>query len=588
MENISEHTDPLLSLPKVLHVDQICDRFDHAIHDAIQNRRPWPSIEDYLGDATEPVRSELRKELLAIEASYRQRHAGGGDLGPPSESSSKTRLWQPSEPESQQAGGDATAEQPEPAPEASVRHPDHIGRYRIERALGKGAFGTVYLGYDDTLKRPVAIKVPHRHLVDKPDDMKLYLKEAQVVASLDKHPNVVRVHDVGRTEDGLCYVVSEFIEGSDLARNIREKPLSHRESAELVAAIAEALQHAHQHMVVHRDVKPANILIDTAGKPYLADFGLAFREEDFGEGSVLAGTFAYMSPEQARCESHLVDGRADIFSLGVVFYELLTASRPFWDTDREKVLERIKTLEPCPPRQLDNSIPKELERICLKALSKPANDRYTTALDMAEDLRHFLAQTSTPPDVSDNLLHQLWRNLEPDLQDALALAYNQAKREGKQRISTRTFFAAVARLRPEGISPLLDLLPKGSLPEPIEEAVSASRLFRQVKPRLEFGIEATNPENRSPAVSFDPHNPVSDMHAQILVEKPLLSNCIENAFNHLGQHAVQGRKLATEDVFVDVAKFGTGPSVARLRDYGVTPQIMDRLVAQLGWKVIQR
>ena len=137
-------------------------------------------------------------------------------------------------------------------------------------------------------------------------------------------------------------------------------------------------------MVVHRDVKPANILIEATGKPYLADFGLALKEADFGEGSGRTGTPNYMSPEQARGEGHLVDGRADIFSLGVVFYELLTATRPFWDTDREKVLERIRKLEPCPPRQLDKSVPKELERICLKALSKRPSDRYSTALDMAQ------------------------------------------------------------------------------------------------------------------------------------------------------------------------------------------------------------
>jgi serine/threonine protein kinase len=158
----------------------------------------------------------------------------------------------------------------------------------------------------------------------------------------------------------------------------------------VVAAIAEALHHAHLRMVVHRDVKPANILIDGSDKPYLADFGLALKEEDFAEGSGGASTPAYTSPEQAVGEGQLVDGRADIFSLGVVFYELLTAIRPFWDADREKVLERIRTLEPRPPRQIDDTIPKELERICLKALSKRPSDRYSTALDMAEDLSEFL------------------------------------------------------------------------------------------------------------------------------------------------------------------------------------------------------
>ena len=179
------------------------------------------------------------------------------------------------------------------------------------------------------------------------------------------------VHDVGRTEDGLCYVVSKFIEGSDLARqDQRESRSRTARPRRLVATIAEALHHAHLHMVVHRDVKPANILIDTQANPTLPISGWHSRKKTLVSGSGRAGTPAYMSPEQARGEGHLVDGRADIFSLGVVFYELLTASRPFWGDNREEVIERIRSLEVRPPRQLDDSIPKELERICLKALSQ--------------------------------------------------------------------------------------------------------------------------------------------------------------------------------------------------------------------------
>ncbi len=427
MDSISKPTDKSLPLSKGVCIDQISVQFDLAIHEAIQNGGRWPSIEDHLGDTTEPVRSELRKELLAVEAKCRQQQAERGDPDLPYGSSSETLLWQAGKLASRQTGNDSTSKQPVSPTEASVGHLAHIGRYRIQLVLGEGAFGTVYRAYDETLKRQVAIKVPHRRLVDKPEDIELYLEEAQVVAGLD-HTNIVPVHDVGQTEDGLCYVVSKFIEGSDLARRIREQPLSHFESAGLVAAIAEALQHAHQHMVVHRDVKPANILIEATGKPYLADFGLALKEADFGEGSGRTGTPNYMSPEQARGEGHLVDGRADIFSLGVVFYELLTATRPFWDTDREKVLERIRKLEPCPPRQLDKSVPKELERICLKALSKRPSDRYSTALDMAQDLREFLkpktAAYSTAKDLADGLRHFLdqQRSPTPEGIDATSIA----------------------------------------------------------------------------------------------------------------------------------------------------------------------
>jgi formylglycine-generating enzyme required for sulfatase activity len=157
-----------------------------------------------------------------------------------------------------------------------------------------------------------------------------------------------------------------------------------------VAVIAEALHYAHLHGLVHRDIKPGNILLDAAGKPYLADFGLALKETDFGRTAGLAGTPAYMSPEQARSEGHRVDGRSDIFSLGVVFYELLTGRRPFRADQMMQLLDLIATAEVRPPRQINDALPRELERICLKALSKRAADRYTTAKDFADDLRHYL------------------------------------------------------------------------------------------------------------------------------------------------------------------------------------------------------
>ena len=279
-------------------------------------------------------------------------------------------------------------------PNAPHDLPERVGRYRIERFLGKGGFGLVYQARDEQLSRVVAVKVPHAHRVARPEDAELYLAEARTVANLD-HSHIVPVYDVGSTAEHPFFVVSKYIEGTDLARKIKESRLAFGQAAQLVATVADALHYAHTQGLVHRDVKPGNILIDLRGKPFLVDFGLALREENIGKGPKFAGTPAYMSPEQARGEGHRVDGRSDIFSLGIVFYQLLVGRLPFHGDSQVELLEQITTQEPRPLRQIDDSIPKELERICLKALSKRATERYTTATDLACDLNHFLATQPT-------------------------------------------------------------------------------------------------------------------------------------------------------------------------------------------------
>ncbi|MFM2092971.1 MAG: hypothetical protein RIS70_95, partial [Planctomycetota bacterium] len=255
--------------------------------------------------------------------------------------------------------------------------------------LGEGSYGQVWLAEDLELQRQVALKKPRGDWLRDANDIQTYLTEARVLASLD-HSHIVPVFDAGHTADGSCYVVSKWIDGMDLAAFVKQRPLSFEESVTLVAQVADALQETHVHGLVHRDIKPANILMDRHGRPYVTDFGLAIRDADLAQVKSLAGTPAYMSPEQARSEGHLIDGRSDIFSLGVVLYELLTGVRPFLDDDWHELLEKIKRDDPKPPRQCHDAIPKELERICLKALSKRAVDRYESAAQMAEDLRYWL------------------------------------------------------------------------------------------------------------------------------------------------------------------------------------------------------
>lgn len=266
-----------------------------------------------------------------------------------------------------------------------------LDQFELVECLGTGAFGQVFKAIDSELDRPVAVKVLRGGAGASKEDVERFLREARSAARL-RHPGIVSIHATGQAPDGSPFLVEEFVHGFTLAAHVKEGPLDPRRAGEIVAALADALAYAHAHGVVHRDVKPSNIMLDPEGRPHLMDFGLAKRESDEPpetvEGQVL-GTPAYMSPEQARGESSRVDGRSDVYSLGVVLYELLTGERPFRG-NRRMLLLQVLDDEPRPPHRLNDRVPRDLETIALKAMAKAPARRYATAADLAEDLRRFL------------------------------------------------------------------------------------------------------------------------------------------------------------------------------------------------------
>jgi serine/threonine-protein kinase len=270
----------------------------------------------------------------------------------------------------------------------STQPPSQIGRYRIERELGRGTMGVVYQARDTTLGRTVALKTFGTMAAIAPHEREAFeqrfLSEARISATLDDQ-HVVAVYDVGRDfESGLLFMALEYVRGETLASALARGPMPWEEAAVIIVKVARALQAAHSHHIVHRDIKPANIMISAAGEPKIMDFGIAKASAaQLTVAGQVFGTPAYMSPEQASGEE--VDGRSDIFSLGAVLYELVTNIRPFEGPTMAATLTKIVRDEPKPASSLVK-VPRALDAVIARALRKSRDARYDSAAHLASDL----------------------------------------------------------------------------------------------------------------------------------------------------------------------------------------------------------
>ena len=315
--------------------------------------------------------------------------AGGQRVEITNEDLEKTRQWQKS------------IDDVLPVPD---QFPQRLGRYELKQKLGEGSFAEVYLAFDTGLSRDVALKIPKRSRFSSAEQLRRFLDEGRTSAILE-HPGIVRVYDIGWISDEICFISMEYCPGGSLSDRLKTDTPTCDQAVELVESLADAIHFAHVAGFVHRDLKPSNVMIGRDGRPRIVDFGLALSDaEQLDHAGEVAGTLPYMSPEQIRGDAHHLDGRTDIWSLGVILYQMLVGRRPFSGT-KSQIFEQIRNRDAKPLRQIKDELPAELENICLRCLKKSPDDRYRTAKDLAKDLHDFRDRrrslTPTPVVVSE-------------------------------------------------------------------------------------------------------------------------------------------------------------------------------------------
>jgi serine/threonine protein kinase len=263
----------------------------------------------------------------------------------------------------------------------------NYGRYQIEGELGRGSMGVVYTAHDPHIDRAVALKVLRQDRVTSEEFVQRFLKEAKAIGRLS-HPNIVTVYDAGRDHETI-YIAMEYLVGKTLNEVIREKRLSHEEVGDIGVRLADTLDYVHSQGIVHRDIKPSNIFLTSANQPIITDFGIARIEDPLTPqqtqaGEVL-GTPVYMSPEQVMGEP--VDGRTDLYSLGVILYELTTGRRPFRGGNLAAVFRAVTQDTPLEPVKIDPSISRTMSGLIMKSLNKRPDKRFQTGKEMAEALK---------------------------------------------------------------------------------------------------------------------------------------------------------------------------------------------------------